>query len=193
MAQGRFRADLLYRLNVYPIRVPALRERPDDIEPLAKHLLQKFSALHGKKVAGLSDRALAALRQHQWPGNVRELENLLERGLILAPDHGLLDVDNLFPQWQEGGHSGVDEQGYLCRLAAAAPAGPKKMELPALYEAMLDQGLSLQTLEERLLLEAVRRAGGNLAAAARALGLTRPQLSYRLARSRDRAPTDDES
>ena len=67
------------------------------------------------------------------------------------------------------------------------------MELPALYEAMLDQGLSLQTLEERLLLEAVRRAGGNLAAAARALGLTRPQLSYRLARSRDRAPTDDES
>ena len=193
VAQGRFRADLLYRLNVYPIRVPALRERPDDIEPLAKHLLQKFSALHGKKVAGLSDRALAALRQHQWPGNVRELENLLQRGLILAPDHGLLDVDNLFPQWQEGGHSGVDEQGYLCRLAAAAPAGPKKMELPALYEAMLDQGLSLQTLEERLLLEAVRRAGGNLAAAARALGLTRPQLSYRLARSRDRAPTDDES
>ena len=195
VAQGRFRADLLYRLNVYPIRVPALRERLDDIEPLAKHLLQKFSDLHGKKVAGLSDRALAALRQYPWPGNVRELENLLERALILAPTNGLVEAGTLFPQWSDTDHSGVDEHGYLFSTTPAESARPldtHKLAVADVYDAMREQGLSLQTLEERLLLEAVRRAGGNLAAAARAVGMTRPQLSYRLARSRDRTPADDE-
>ena len=84
VAAGRFRGDLMYRLNVYPIRIPPLRERVDDIEPLAAHLLQRFAALHGKRVAGFTDRALDAMRHHAWPGNVRELENLIERGVILS-------------------------------------------------------------------------------------------------------------
>ncbi|WP_353234622.1 sigma 54-interacting transcriptional regulator [Diaphorobacter ruginosibacter] len=179
---GGFRRDLLYRLNVYPIHIPALRERVVDIELLAMHMLQKFSALHGRSIAGFTDRALAALRGHRWPGNVRELENLVERGLILTPAGELIDVDALFPQWSEGSQSGVDEQGFLTRQQAALPA----RQTAGIFDAMQSQGLSLEALEDSLLQEAVRRASGNLAAAARALGMTRPQLSYRLSRIRER-------
>lgn len=181
---GHFRRDLLYRLNVYPVHIPALRERAEDIEMLAMHMLQKFSALHGKQVTGLTDRALAALRSHSWPGNVRELENLMERGLILTASGEMIDVQALFPHWSERSDASmVDEQGLLIspRTEGAAPAEPA-----GLYDAVLAQGLSLDAFEDGLLQEAVRRAGGNLAAAARVLGMTRPQLSYRLARARER-------
>ncbi|GGH67123.1 sigma-54-dependent Fis family transcriptional regulator [Comamonas phosphati] len=181
--EGRFRRDLLYRLNVYPIRIPALRERADDIGLLAMHLLHKYSALHGKPIGGLSDRALVALRGHSWPGNVRELENLLERGLILTPPGELIDVGALFPQWRDAGHSSIDAQGYL---AQDPGAGGGSGAACSLYDAMQSQGLSLEALEASLLQEAVRRAGGNLAAAARTLDMTRPQLSYRLSRIRER-------
>ncbi len=181
--QGTFRRDLLYRLNVYPILIPALRERVDDIELLAMHLLQKFSALHGKKVAGLSDRAVAALRSHRWPGNVRELENLMERGLILTPPGELIEVATLFPQWNDGGQSRLSAQGFLVNEPPLMP----DTQTNDLYDEMQRQGLTLEALEDSLLQEAVHRAGGNLAAAARALGMTRPQLSYRLSRLRERS------
>lgn len=187
VALGRFRADLLYRLNVYPIHIPALRERADGIELLAMHLLQKYSAQHGKHVAGLTDRAIAALRSHRWPGNVRELENLMERGLILTTANELIDVTTLFPRWSDTGQSSVNAQGFLCREEQQLVPDAPKVGMTDLYDAMLNEGLSLDSMEEKLLQEAVRRAGGNLAAASRALGITRPQLSYRLSRVRDRA------
>lgn len=189
VAEGRFRRDLLYRLNVYPIRIPPLRERVDDIEPLARHLLAQYTASHGKRVAGFTDRALSALRAHDWPGNVRELENLIERGLILAPAGALIDVAMLFPQQHgPGGGSGggasttVNAAGALETAPHADPA-----QTSALYDTLQRSGLSLEALEDTLIGEAVQRASGNLAAAARALGLTRPQLSYRLARRQERA------
>lgn len=174
---GRFRRDLLYRLNVYPIRVPALRERVDDIEQLANHLLKKFTSLHGKQVPGLSDRALDAMRQHHWPGNVRELENLIERGVILTAPGQLIAVDDLFPLLRQSAPLVPTTQGDLLR--ATSDGGT------ALYDEMKRSGLSLEQLEEELIREAVQRHGGNLAAAARALGLTRPQLSYRLAKQQN--------
>ena len=183
--EGTFRRDLLYRLNVYPIRIPALRERVDDIELLAMHLLQKFSALHGKPVAGLTDQAISALRSHQWPGNVRELENLMERGLILTAPGELIEVSSLFPQWSDGGRTTVDARGFLTSTQDAK-AEAEEPQTSSFYDAMQSQGLSLEALEDGLIQEAVQRAGGNLAAAARALGMTRPQLSYRLSRLRDR-------
>jgi DNA-binding NtrC family response regulator len=179
VAAGRFRADLMYRLNVYPIRIPPLRERVDDIEPLAAHLLQRFSALHGKSVAGFTDRALDALRSYAWPGNVRELENLIERGVILASAREPVDVHELFPMLDHAPPVIVNAAGQLER---GAPSGS-----PDLYDDVLRRGLSLDALEDALIQEAVHRAGGNLAGAARALGLTRPQLSYRLQRVRERA------
>lgn len=179
VAEGRFRRDLFYRLNVYPIRVPPLRERVDDIEPLARHLLQRFTALHGKRVTGFTDRALDAMRHYPWPGNVRELENLIERGVILAAPGEPVDADRLFPALP-----GV-------RTATVNPAGALEPcrgdEGAALYDEMSRRGLGLDALADAVMLEAVRRHDGNLAAAARALGITRPQLSYRLSRLREGA------
>ncbi|MBU3708800.1 MAG: AAA family ATPase [Burkholderiaceae bacterium] len=175
---GRFRRDLMYRLNVYPIAIPPLRERIEDIEPLANHMLRQFMALHNKRVAGITDRALDAMRSHPWPGNVRELENLIERGLIITSPGQMVDVDDLFA------------------VAPAAPSvtlsasGELKQAMPGdmdnLFDELQKRGLSLEALEDALIQQAVERAGGNLSAAARSLGLTRPQLSYRLQKISER-------
>ncbi|MDZ4294349.1 MAG: sigma 54-interacting transcriptional regulator [Hydrogenophaga sp.] len=174
VAQGRFRRDLLYRLNVYPICIPPLRERSADIEPLARHLLARFMALHNKRLSGLGDRALQALMRHDWPGNVRELENLVERGVILAAQGGAVELEHLFPNQPGARQEGVDPHG---RLARVLPAGENE-----LCERIVSSGLSLEQLESRVLALAVERSGGNLSGAARLLGLTRPQLAYRLKR-----------
>ena len=180
--EGRFRHDLLYRLNIYPIRIPPLRERADDIELLAMHLLQKYAVRHGKRLAVFTDRALLAMRAHAWPGNVRELENLIERGVILTPSDESVDADLLFPHITMQAGATVNARGALERTVAA-PAH----QAASLYDTLLHSGLSLEALEDTLIREAVARAGGNLSAAARALGLTRPQLSYRLSRLNERA------
>ena len=84
VAAGRFRADLYYRLNVFPLRLPALRERPEDIEPLARHFLERFTKQMGKPVRGLRAQDLRALQQYVWPGNIRELEHVLEQAVIVS-------------------------------------------------------------------------------------------------------------
>lgn len=176
--EGRFRRDLLYRLNVYPIAIPSLRERTSDIQPLAQHLLSRFSALHQKRLSGFSERALQALINHDWPGNVRELENLVERGVILAEQGGAVEVELLFPNLPSTvRETGVDTLG---RLAPVIP--PDEL---ALCDRIFDCGLSLPILEDQLLKLAVERSHGNLSGAARLLGLTRPQLAYRLKRQQE--------
>ncbi|MEI6861340.1 MAG: sigma-54 dependent transcriptional regulator [Verrucomicrobiota bacterium] len=84
--RGLFRLDLFYRLNVFPVELPPLRERPEDIEHLAETFLQRFARKHGLKLAGFSEHAIAALRAYPWPGNVRELQNTIERAVILSED-----------------------------------------------------------------------------------------------------------
>jgi DNA-binding NtrC family response regulator len=171
---GRFRADLMYRLNVYPICIPPLRERKADIEPLAQAMLARFCALHGKRVMGIEERALQALRQHDWPGNVRELENLIERGVILATQAGMVEVEHLFPNQPDTAQTGLNANGQLVRLPSAQDDD--------LSTRILNSGSSLDEIEARVLDHAVARASGNLSEAARSLGLTRPQLAYRLKR-----------
>ncbi|MEO0317938.1 MAG: hypothetical protein RL404_1615 [Pseudomonadota bacterium] len=177
VAANRFRRDLMYRLNVYPIAIPPLRDRVEDIEPLANHMLRHFMALHNKRVAGISDRALDAMRHYGWPGNVRELENLIERGLIITPPGQMVDVDDLFAMAPAAPQVTLSASG---ELQKGAPA-----DIDALYDELQRRGLSLEALEDGLIQQAVERAGGNLSAAARALGLTRPQLSYRLQRIKE--------
>lgn len=176
---GRFRRDLLYRLNIYPIRIPPLRERGADIELLAQTLLARFTALHGKRLQGFSERALQALGRHAWPGNVRELENIVERGVILAAQGGSIEAEDLFSLSpghadQAADRTGLDPHGQLATL----PPDPDE----DLCERMLASGLPLEELEHQLLAFAVARESGNLSAAARRLGITRPQLAYRLRR-----------
>jgi DNA-binding NtrC family response regulator len=175
---GRFRRDLMYRLNVYPICIPALRERRADIEPLAQSMLARYGALHNLRRSGFGERALQALQQHDWPGNVRELENLVERGVILAGQDGMIEVEHLFPNRPEALHTSLDTRGHLAELPSA-----QDDELSA---RILDSGSSLEAIEARVLDHAVARARGNLSEAARLLGLSRAQLAYR--QKRQHAP-----
>ncbi len=94
-AKGAFREDLLYRLKVVPVDLPPLRERKEDIPVLVKHFLEKHGAMCKKKMAGISDEAVAALSAYHWPGNVRELENLIERLVVLSKDGSLITYDDL--------------------------------------------------------------------------------------------------
>jgi DNA-binding NtrC family response regulator/predicted hydrocarbon binding protein len=176
--EGRFRADLFYRLNVYPVRIPPLRERVADIQPLAEAMLERFSALHGKRLLGISDRTIQAMKNYPWPGNVRELENMVERGVILAPQGGWIELEHLFTHLDEARtwESAISAAG---KLETNAP----KSCGAGLFDTLLAHHLSLDQLEQALLDEAVRRADGNLAGAARLLGITRPQLQYRLKRN----------
>jgi transcriptional regulator with PAS, ATPase and Fis domain len=86
VAQRRFREDLFYRLNVFPLQLPPLRERIDALPLLTEYFLQRFSRQIGKKLKGVEPAALAAMKAYSWPGNIRELQNIMERGVILAHD-----------------------------------------------------------------------------------------------------------
>ncbi len=179
VAAGRLRQDLMYRLNVFPITIPPLRERMPDIEALAQSMLRQFSSLHHKHVPGFTDRALDAMRSYGWPGNVRELENLIERGVILSAAGAAIDVDDLFTT--PPGHATVTINA-AGNLERSEPGGG------VFLDEVQRRGLSLPALEDGLIREAVHRASGNLAAAARSLGLSRPQLAYRLQRALEREP-----
>ena len=185
---GRFRADLFYRLNVFPIHVPPLRERRDDIALLLHHFVERYSRLHGKTVSGFTHRAIAALLAYDYPGNVRELENLIERGIILVPEGQPLDRHHLF-QAETAETDPVLEVGAGGAVApseADAEAGPPGGDnvVRDIVGRALDAAVPLEALELAAMHEAVRRAEGNLSQAARQLGITRAQLAYRLERRR---------
>ena len=176
--QGKFRLDLFYRLNVYPILIPPLRDRIADIPPLVDAMLERFCTLHEKKLRGLSDRTLQALKRYPWPGNVRELENMVERGVILASPGGWIELEHLFTQLSDASawQNTLSDKGLL-------DASEKTPNCASFLDTLLTSGMSLDTLEAELLSAAVKRADGNLANAARLLGITRPQLQYRLKRN----------
>ena len=176
--EGRFRADLFYRLNIYPVEIPALRQRREDIPLLVEHFLQKYQAVYDKRVLSVSDKAMSALMEYSWPGNVRELENMIERGIILTDHQHHIEVEALFPSPGNRSTAGdrVGAGGHL------APDVDGTTGVDPLCETLLDEGLNFSGLEERLLRTALRRAGGNVSKAARLVGLTRPQLAYRLER-----------
>ncbi|HLV07069.1 MAG TPA: sigma 54-interacting transcriptional regulator [Croceibacterium sp.] len=168
--QGRFRADLYYRLNVFPMSLTALRERPADIAPLAFALLLRHSP-DGAPAPWISDAALELLRGHGWPGNVRELENVMRRAQILAagqpeirPEHIVFDR--------------------AVRLVEAAPAAECELEVP---EAASGEKLSniVMISEARAIQETLDACGGRRAEAAKQLGISERTLRYRLASFRE--------
>ena len=172
---GRFRSDLYYRLSVYPIQIPPLRERIADIPLLIEAMLARFCTLYEKKLLGISDKAMQAIKAYQWPGNVRELENMIERGLILAPNGGWIELEHLFANV-----AATDFSEAQISQAGGLEQKKEPCASSALIDAILNSGIAFEDLETRLIDEAVRRADGNLAGAARTLGITRPQLQYRL-------------
>ncbi|MFJ4373986.1 sigma 54-interacting transcriptional regulator [Pseudomonas japonica] len=175
VAKGAFRKDLYYRLNVFPVAIPPLRERKEDILPLAERFLDKFSAREGKRVRGLTDKARHALLQHGWPGNVRELENVIERGMILAQHDSLIDVCSLFissSPLQNEVTTGLRHTGEIDQA-------PRDSIVDAFLDHVLDQRIALEDLEIVVVKAAIERCQGNLSAAARMLGISRSQIGYK--------------
>ncbi len=153
--EGRFREDLYYRLNVVPLAVPSLSERPEDILPLAGHFLARFSRENNRKLS-FSPAAEERMLAHSWPGNVRELQNCVERAVVLAPNETINAAD-LFGAREAGG-------GGRARTLAVS---------------VLESAVSLEVLEAALISEALARSSGNVSQAARMLGVTRRAMQYR--------------
>lgn len=175
VAAGSFREDLFYRLNVYPITLPPLRERRDDIPLLINAFLTRFCQDYARTPAGLTMRALKVLLRYDFPGNVRELQNLIERGLIASNDGQAIDLMHVFRNEPlPADPYSVDDHGSLSNTSPAP--GPALLDTLA----QLDAGFSIEGLEARLINEALACSNGNLAAAARQVGLSRAQFAYRL-------------
>ena len=156
LAEGRFREDLYYRLAVVPLRVPALRDRRDDLPLLAQHFVDKMIRKTGRTALRLAPEVFALFDRYPWPGNVRELENTIERMVVLSRED-LLGPENL-PE--------------NIRRAAESP-GAAGFRLPP-------QGVHLEELEKSLIRQALERHGDNRTKAAKDLGLTRNTLLYRM-------------
>jgi DNA-binding NtrC family response regulator len=157
VAEGSFREDLYYRLNVFPVRLPPLRERREDIPALADVLVRRAAERHATVAQQLPQTVLRRLMEHTWPGNVRELANALERLVLLAED-GRVSVDDLPPE-----------------IGAATSPGRGTFHLPP-------SGIAWDEMEEDLLRQALELADGNRAGAARLLGLSYKTFLYRLAK-----------
>lgn len=129
---GRFREDLYYRLNVFPIQLPPLRDRPEDIEPLTNFFVAKYSRNAGRKISRVAPKALQQLRAYTWPGNVRELEHLIERSILLAPDGVLQDI-------------------YIPKSTATEKQTPAQLA-----------NRSLEEVERSYIIEVLKRCGGKI-------------------------------
>ena len=158
---GRFREDLYYRLHVVPIRIPPLRERPDDIPVLASHFIAKNGPKLHSKVTSLGESAKRALCRHGWPGHVRELENVIEQSLVFAEQARLEDAD--LPTYLQEPHAGPGGMGAL-------PVLHGDRSLPDI----------LEDLERQLIQQAYEKSGGVKTETARLLGIKTSALYYKL-------------
>jgi two-component system response regulator PilR (NtrC family) len=172
VADGEFREDLYYRINVIPVRLPPLRERADDVELLAEHFTNKFAVQMKKDIGGISREALACLKTYTWPGNIRELENAIERAVALERTPAILPES--LPE-QVRGSGPVRAATAATAVAAPAPASAGSAPLPA-------QGFDLeqhvQHLEREYIAEALRRSGGVKVKAAELLGMSFRSFRY---------------
>ena len=194
--EGSFREDLFYRLNVFPIHLPPLRDRRDDIPLLMSHFLAHYQRKHQRQVPGFSQAAVKAMFHYPFPGNIRELQNLIERAVILATDGEPIEPHHLFAggeqrdggvmslhlQGNSGGtlHAqGVAGAGGAVQAPQAAPAASARAGV-ALAPPAAPVVAPLHQAEEQMLRQALQSAGGNVALAARLLGISRATMAYRL-------------
>ena len=162
---GRFRQDLFYRISVFPIVMPPLRARPEDIDVLVDDFITQFARQHGKPVPGIAPEALAALRRYRFPGNVRELKNVMERAVILC---------------RQGGPIGLEDLPSDVLLDSQAPEAPPALEPTDNHPGVLRS--DMKRYEARAIEQALRSSGGNRTRAARSLGLARRTLQEKISR-----------
>jgi two-component system, response regulator FlrC len=182
VAAGRFREDLFYRLNVFPLAIPALRERPGDIVPLARH----FLAMHGARLGRMTKigaGAAAKLAAHAWPGNVRELENIMQRALILAPGE-VIEAEHLL----------LPASGAVVppMPASAVPPAPT-FALPVESQPIVSTGspANMKDLERQHILDTLAKVGGSRKKAIDLLGISERTLRYKLAQYREEGYLND--
>jgi Nif-specific regulatory protein len=173
IADGHFREDLYYRLNVVPIYLPPLRERREDVEALARYFLTRHSEQHRREPPDLTPEVLAVLQAHDWPGNVRELENLMERALVLA-NGGLLRPELLATPGR-GMRRGLTPRGRPANDLPGLIAQLVRLGIQTLPEEELHERL-VGTVERELIEEVLRRCSGVQVKAARWLGINRNTL-----------------
>lgn len=181
--EGRFRLDLFYRLNVFPIHVPPLRERKEDLPALIDHFIRNYSERHARNVKGITPRGYRALLGHSWPGNIRELENILERAVILCPQGEALDMVHLFTNNRTSDGSGLhwlNEVGALANTENPSGLEHRATSSDWVAKALGNETIGLVEMERQLILAAIAEAGNNIAKAAKRLGVSRAQLDYRL-------------
>lgn len=164
MVQAKsFREDLYYRISVFPIHIPPLRERPDDIEPLCNYFIKEFSQTFGRRPPQLSDKVLEMFQNHPWKGNIRELRNVLERAMILSKGDRITSSHVILSGTGAGGKP-IDQMGF-----------------GQIIELLLRKHrVGLEELERKYIRHAMEEAGHNVSRAARLLGLSRATLRYRL-------------
>ncbi|MDQ6972239.1 MAG: sigma-54 dependent transcriptional regulator [Mariprofundaceae bacterium] len=156
VAKGEFRQDLFYRLNVVTVRLPALRDRKNDIEPLARHFLERFSQMYHKAVPELSEAALHHLDRHDWPGNIRELENCMHRAFLMCMEQRISPEHLALPE--------------------SARTNPRDTE----HGAAISAGMSIRDMERALIEETVQHVQGNRTEAAKLLGISIRTLRNKL-------------
>ena len=159
IAEGRFREDLFYRINVIPIALPPLRERREDIGLVAEHFLAKYNEQMGKDIVGISHEAMELLTQHDWPGNIRELENVIERAVALEASPTILP------------------ESLPASVRGDAPRATQA-SIDGLPESGFDLEAHVKDIERGYIAEALKRAGGNVTKAGKLLGLEFRQVRY---------------
>lgn len=171
---GKFRADLYYRLNAYPVNIPPLRERKEDIPLLLEAFIKKYALLHNKKILGVTDKAMQMLMSYDWPGNIRELENMMERGVLLTASDQEIELSHLF--------AGVGDllSGDGQKTSPDAIGKSSNSTINTLIEQAIKEGISLENCEWMFMEAALKKTGGNISKAAELLGVTRRQVAYRL-------------
>lgn len=184
--KGRFRQDLYYKLSVCPVAVPPLRDRKADLPALIRHFVEHHAARHGKSLGGLTLDAVSYLLNHDFPGNIAEMEALMERAVIMAPADGMIRTHHLLSvaDLHQPSFFRLSDGGALVH----ADQGDEATDVAVQTERLLRGKFDLERFEAELIQRAVAQSRGNLAQAARLLGLTRPQLAYRYARIKGDRP-----
>ncbi|MDZ4759561.1 MAG: sigma-54 dependent transcriptional regulator [Alphaproteobacteria bacterium] len=181
--EGRFREDLYYRLNVFPIEVPSLRERREDLPAMVEHFIRRFNAEEGRTVPGVTSEALSMLMSYDWPGNVRQLENSVFRAIVLS-DGAALKPDD-FPQI-----SGLKAEGGHGFPPPSLPANDVATDAPVLITDLTGDLRSLEAIERDLIQYAIDHYSGHMSEVARRLGIGRSTL-YRKVREYDLRVRED--
>jgi DNA-binding NtrC family response regulator/predicted hydrocarbon binding protein len=172
--EGKFRADLYYRLNVFPITIPPLKDRTEDLPGLIKKFLGRYNVKYSKQIAGVTDLAMEWFKHYAWPGNIRELENVIERGVLMTSAGGLIDTENLIARLepvQPKIGSGLNSDGDI-ELTKTNSADT--------LTNLVNNGMSYDDLEKQILLAALSNTNGNVAEASRMLKMGDAQLRYRM-------------